>query len=389
MTVAKRMMTLALENSAKVITQAKALEAQGKEIIHLETEDPDFDTPRHIVEAGMQAIKDGFTHYSPTEGLPELREAIARNSHNVRGNETNRDNVVVTPGNKAMVFYVLLTLAEPGVEIIYPNPGESVYESLIKFSGATPVPLKLLEEKGYHPDLDALSGLITDKTRLLILNSPENPCGSALTEQELTAISNLVMQHPGLYVLSDETYKDFLYTGEHYSISSIHGMQERTVIVDGFSMNYAMTGWHLGYGILPDELVPRVIKLANNHISCTATFTQMAGIAALNGPQDAFRAMAAEFSKRRRLITDGLQAIRGIDCPEPEGGIYVFPNIENTGMSSGEFENRALNEAGVALLSGSNFGEFGEGCVRLSYATSQQNINKAIDQLNRFVQSAT
>ena len=387
MIVAARMNDLGTESAFEVLAKARALEAQGKEIIHLEIGEPDFDTPRHIVEAGMKAISDGYTHYGPTAGLPELREAIARNSREVRGTDTDPANVVVTPGAKPIMFYVLLALAEPGVEVIYPNPGFPIYESMIKFCGATPVPMQLLEEKGYHPDLDALAGMITYKTRLIILNSPENPCGSALTKQELETIAAVVKQHPGVYVLADEIYKDIIYTGEHYSISSIPGMQERTIILDGMSKSYAMTGWRMGYGIMPKELVPHVVKLAVNSVSRAASFTQMAAVAALEGPRDEVEAMIAEFGVRRRLITDGLRSITGIKCPEPEGAFYAFPNITATGLTSSEFEERAMNEAGVALLSGSAFGEYGEGYVRLSYANSQENIKKAIDKLDSLVRS--
>ncbi len=387
MTVAARMNDLGTESAFEVLAKARALEAQGKEIIHLEIGEPDFETPRHIVEAGMQAISDGFTHYGPTAGLPELREAIARNSREVRGTDTDPANVVVTPGAKPIMFYVLLALAEPGVEVIYPNPGFPIYESMIKFAGATPVPMQLLEETGYHPDLDALPGLITDKTRLMIINSPENPCGSALTKQELETIAEAVKQHPGLYVLADEIYKDILYTGEHYSISSIPGMQERTIILDGFSKSYAMTGWRMGYGILPEELVPHIVRLAVNSVSCAASFTQKAAVAALEGPRDEVEAMVAEFGIRRRLIADGLRSIPGVNCPEPEGAFYAFPSIKGTGLTSIEFETKAMNEAGVALLSGSAFGEYGEGYVRLSYANSQENIQKAISQLDKMVRS--
>ena len=359
MTVAARMNDLGTESAFEVLAKARALEAEGKEIIHLEIGEPDFETPRHIVEAGMQAISDGFTHYGPTAGLPDLREAIARNSREVRGTNTDPANVVVTPGAKPIMFYVLLALAEPGVEVIYPNPGFPIYES----------------------------GMITDQTRLIILNSPENPCGSALTKQELETIARVVMQHPDLYVLADEIYKDILYTGEHYSISSIPGMQERTIILDGFSKSYAMTGWRTGYGILPEELIPHVVKLAVNSVSCAASFTQKAAVAALEGPRDEVEAMVAEFGIRRRLITDGLRSIPGINCPEPEGAFYAFPSIQETGLTSMEFETRAMNEAGVALLSGSAFGKYGEGYVRLSYANSQDNIQKAISQLDKMVRS--
>ena len=387
MTVAARMNDLGTESAFEVLARARALEARGKEIIHLEIGEPDFETPRHFVEAGMQAISDGFTHYAPTAGLPELREAIARNSREVRGTDTDPANIVVTPGAKPIMFYVLMALAEPGVEVIYPNPGFPIYESMIKFAGATPVPMQLMEETSYHPDIDALPGLITDKTRLMIINSPENPCGSALPREELEKLAGIVMQHPGLYVMADEIYKDILYTGDHYSISSIPGMQERTIILDGFSKSYAMTGWRMGYGILPEELVPHIVKLAVNSVSCAAPFTQKAAVAALEGPRDEVEAMVAEFGIRRRLIADGLQSIPGVNCPEPEGAFYAFPSIKETGLTSIEFETKAMNEAGVALLSGSAFGEYGEGYVRLSYANSQENIQKAISQLDKMVRS--
>ena len=387
MTVAARMNDLGTESAFEVLARARALEAQGKEIIHLEIGEPDFETPKHIVEAGRKAIADGFTHYGPTAGLPQLRESIARNSGEVRGINTDPANVVVTPGAKPIMFYVLLALAEPGIEVIYPNPGFPIYESMIKFCGATPVPMQLLEEKDYHPDLAALPGLITDKTRLIIINSPENPCGSALTKEELETIAGIVKQHPDLYVMADEIYKDILYTGEHYSISSIPGMQEQTIILDGFSKSYAMTGWRMGYGILPEELVPHIVKLAVNSVSCAASFTQMAAVAALEGPKDEVEAMIAEFGIRRRLIADGLRSIPGVNCPEPEGAFYAFPSIKGTGLTSAEFEDRAMNQAGVALLSGSAFGEFGEGYVRLSYANSQDNIKQAIDKLDKMIRA--
>ena len=389
MTVSARMMDLGTETAFEVLAKARALEAQGREIIHLEIGEPDFDTPQHIIVAGVEALRGGFTHYGPTPGLPQLREAIARNSRAVRGLDSDPSQVVVTPGAKPIMFYVLLALAEPGVEIIYPNPGFPIYESMIKFCGATPVPMRLLEETAYHPDLEDLATKITDRTRLIILNSPENPCGSALTKDELETIANLVRKWDGLYVMADEIYKDILYTGEHHSIATFPGMAERTIILDGFSKSYAMTGWRLGYGIMPEELVPHVVKLAVNSVSCAASFSQMAGVAALDGPQDQVREMAAEFALRRRLITDGLRAIPGINCPEPEGAFYVFPSIKGTGIISKDFEDRAMAEAGVALLSGAAFGEFGEGYVRLSYANSQENIKKALENLDRFVRSAT
>ncbi|HEU0020781.1 MAG TPA: pyridoxal phosphate-dependent aminotransferase [Dehalococcoidia bacterium] len=386
MTVASRMMNLGTETAFEVLARARELEAQGQEIIHLEIGEPDFATPKHIVEAGIKALQDGQTHYGPTPGLPQLREAIARNSREVRGIDTDPSHVVVTPGAKPIMFYVILALAEPGVEVIYPNPGFPIYESMIRFCGATPVPMQLLEEKNYHPDLKDLAQKITDRTRLIIINSPENPCGSALSRAETETIANLARQRKDLYVMSDEIYKDILYTGEHHSIASFPEMAERTIILDGFSKSYAMTGWRLGYGIMPQELVPHIIKLAVNSVSCAATFSQLAAVAALDGPQDALQAMSAEFSQRRRLISDGLRRIPGISCPEPEGAFYAFPSIKGTGLTSAEFEKRALREAGVALLSGAAFGQYGEGYVRLSYANSPENIQKALDRLGTFVQ---
>ena len=384
MTLAERMYNLGTETAFEVLAKARALEAQGREIIHLEIGEPDFDTPRHIVEAGIRALQEGYTHYGPTPGLPELREAVARNSREVRGIDTNPGQVVVTPGAKPIMFYVILALAEPGAEVIYPNPGFPIYESMIRFSGATPVPMQLLEEKDYHPDLDDLASKITDRTRLIIVNSPENPCGSALNRDELETIANLARGRD-LYVMADEIYKDILYTGEHFSIAAFPDMAKQTVILDGFSKSYAMTGWRLGYGIMPEELVPHITRLAVNSVSCAASFSQIAAVAALDGPQDDVQAMAAEFAQRRRLITDGLRSIPGINCPEPEGAFYAFPSIRETGLSSAEFEERALNEAGVALLSGSAFGAYGEGYVRLSYANSQENISKALESLREFV----
>ena len=276
MTLASRMMNLGTETAFEVLAKARALEAQGQEIIHLEIGEPDFDTPKHVVAAGIKALQDGQTHYGPTPGLPQLREAIARNSREVRGIDTDPSHVVVTPGAKPIMFYVILALSEPGVEVIYPNPGFPIYESMIRFTGGTPVPMQLFEEKGYHPDLNDLENKITDRTRLLIINSPENPCGSALTKAELQTIADLVKQHKNLYVLADEIYKDILYTGEHFSIATLPDMASRTIILDGFSKSYAMTGWRLGYGIMPEEPVPPITKLAVNSVSCAAHSSHIA-----------------------------------------------------------------------------------------------------------------
>ena len=387
MTVATRMSRLGTESAFEVLARARALEAQGREIIHLEIGEPDFETPAHIVQAGVKALQDGYTHYGPTPGLPELRQAVARNSREVRGIDTHWEQVVVTPGAKPIMFYALLALAEPGAEVIYPNPGFPIYESMIEFSGAKAVPMRLLEERAYHPDLSRLPELVNERTRLLILNSPENPCGSALTRDELETVAEVARSYPDLYVMSDEIYKDILYTGEHHSIAALPGMAHRTIILDGFSKSYAMTGWRLGYGIMPEELVPHISRLATNSVSCAASFSQIAGVAALDGPQDEVQAMAAEFGRRRRLIADGLQAIPGINCPEPEGAFYAFPSIKDTGLTSAEFEQRAMQEAGVAILSGAAFGKYGEGYVRLSYANSPENISKALERLDAMVRA--
>ena len=270
---------------------------------------------------------------------------------------------------------------------INPTYTASEVAKQLSFSGAKAVPMQLLEERGYHPDLSRLPELVNERTRLLIINSPENPCGSALTREELETIADVVRSHPNMYVMSDEIYKDILYSGEHHSIAALPGMVDRTIILDGFSKSYAMTGWRLGYGIMPEELVPHVSRLATNSVSCAASFSQMAGVAALDGPQDAVQEMAAEFARRRRLIADGLQSIPGINCPEPEGAFYAFPSIKETGLSSAEFEDRAMQQAGVALLSGAAFGEFGEGYVRLSYANSPANISRALESLDAMVRA--
>ena len=388
MSVARKMMTLGTETAFEVLAKARALEAQGKEVIHLEIGEPDFNTPAHIVEGGVEALREGFTHYGPTPGLPELREAIARNVASTRGIQVNPDRVVVTPGAKPIMFFAIMALAQRGVEVIYPNPGFPIYESMIRFCGAKPVPMRLLEDKGYHPDLEDLASKITPRTGLVILNSPQNPTGSVMSREEQEAVAGLLRGRDDVYVLSDEIYKDIIYRGEHHSIASLPGMADRTIILDGFSKSYAMTGWRLGYGVLPEALVPHIVRLAVNSVSCAASFSQRAALKAIEGPQDAVQDMVAEFGRRREIIAKGLREIPGIRCPEPEGAFYAFPSIADTGIGSQEFQERALAEAGVALLSGTSFGRFGEGYVRLSYANSQENIRKALERLEAFVAKA-
>ena len=388
MAVARRMMNLGTETAFEVLAKARALEAQGREIIHLEIGEPDFDTPAHIIEEGVEALRQGYTHYGPTPGLPELRESIARNVGETRGVAVSSDQVVVTPGAKPIMFYTILALAQQGVEIIYPNPGFPIFESMIKFCGAKAVPMRLLEEKGYHPDIEDLASKISSRTRLIIINSPQNPTGSVMSQEDLGAIAGLIKGRDDIYVLSDEVYKDIIYQGEHHTIASLPGMIDRTIILDGFSKSYAMTGWRLGYGVFPEPLVSHIVKLAVNSVSCAASFTQRAAIKALEGPQDPVRDMVEEFRRRREIIAEGLRRIPGVVCPEPEGAFYAFPSIKGTGIPSQEFQERALNEAGVALLSGTSFGRFGEGYVRLSYANSQENIKKALERLESFVTKA-
>ena len=385
MPAADRMNNLEMESAFEVLAKAKALEAQGRDIVHLEIGEPDFDTPTHIVEAGIQALREGYTHYGPTAGLPELREAIARNVSLTRGIQVSPEQVVVTPGGKPIIFFTLLALVQPGDEVLYPNPSFPIYESMINFCGAKAVPVRLLEEEGYHLDLEDLASKVSDHTKLIILNSPHNPAGCIMTRGELERVAQLLQGREDILVLSDEIYKDIIYHGGHHSIASLPGMLDRTIILDGFSKSYAMTGWRLGYGIFPQWVLPHIVMLAANSVSCPASFSHRAAIKALEGSQEPVREMVDEFRRRRDLIVEGLRSIPGVTCPEPEGAFYAFPSIKGTGISSNDFQERALNEAGVALLSGASFGKYGEGYIRLSYANSQENIRKALDRLADFV----
>jgi len=381
MKLAERMSRLGTETAFEVLAKARALESQGKEVVHLEIGEPDFDTPVHVVTEGAESLRSGFTHYSPSPGIPELRSAIARFAGAKRGLNFSPDQVVVTPGGKPIMFFVLLALAEEGDEVIYPNPGFPIYESMINFSGARAVPTPLREENRFRLDIDELAGLITSKTRLLILNSPANPTGGVLERADLQRIAALAVEHD-LVVLSDEIYSEILYEGEHVSIAEFPDMAERTIILDGFSKTYAMTGWRLGYGIMPTELVPSISRLVTNSVSCTATAVQRAGVAALAGPQDAVRGMVEEFRRRRDVIVNGLNAIPRIRCAMPAGAFYAFPYVGAVGMDCRKFADYLLYEAGVATLSGTSFGSYGEGYLRLSYANSVENIEKALDRID-------
>ncbi|MGH2559660.1 MAG: pyridoxal phosphate-dependent aminotransferase [Thermomicrobiales bacterium] len=380
MKLATRMERLGTETAFEVLVRAKALEAQGRDVVHLEIGEPDFDTPANVIDAGCDALRSGWTHYGPSGGDPALRQAIADYLHRSRGTSYGPDNVVVTPGGKPIMFFVILALLEAGDEAIYPNPGFPIYESMINFTGATPVPSPLREEKEFALDVEELASLITPRTKLLIINSPGNPTGGVLSRDELQAIAELAVKHD-LMVLADEIYSEVLYEGEHHSIATMPGMAERTIILDGFSKTYAMTGWRLGYGAMPVEFAGQIAKLMVNSVSCTSVAVQRAGVAALTGPQDEVRAMVEAFRRRRDLIVDGLNAIPGISCLRPKGAFYVFPNVSGTGLSSRQFADCLLNEHGVAGLAGTAFGQYGEGYLRLSYANSEENLTKALNRI--------
>lgn len=381
MRLAARMDRILVESAFDVLQRARALEARGRSIIHLEIGEPDFATPAHIVEAGKQALDEGWTHYGPTTGLPELREAIAAHVTRSHGIEANARHVAVVPGGKPMLFFPMLALLEAGDEVIYPNPGFPIYESMIGFLGATPVPLPLIEERGFAIDLDRLRDSLTSRTRMLILNSPQNPTGGVIPEPDIRAIAEMVRDRD-LMVLSDEIYARIIYDGRHpFSIASVPGMQEKTIILDGFSKTYAMTGWRLGYGVMPEWLVDAVSKLMVNSTSCTASFTQRAGIAALGGTQAPIEAMVAQFEERRDQFCAGLNSIPGFRCARPGGAFYAFPNIQGTGKTSRELADFLLEEAGVAGLDGAAFGVYGEGYLRFSYANSLENLMEAVERI--------
>ncbi len=375
---------LGTETAFEILAKAKGLEAQGRDIVHLEIGEPDFDTPAHIREAAKDALNDGFTHYVPSPGLPDVRECIAAHQSERQGYDVDPDSVVITPGAKPIMFFTIMALVEPGDEVVYPNPGFPIYESMIEYMGGTKVPMRLLEENGFNADIETLRATVTDKTKLIVLNSPNNPCGSVIPKDELQEIAKIANEVDAV-VLADEVYKDFYYEGSHESISQFPGMRDRTIILDGLSKSYAMTGWRLGYGVFPEFLVEPISRLVTNSVSCTSAFSQKAVIAALTGPQDSVTEMMDEFRARRTLLIDGLNAIKGISSVTPKGAFYAFPNIRATGMSSSEFADRMLNEAGVALLSGTSFGEFGEGYIRLSFANSQENLKRALDRIEGFL----
>jgi aspartate aminotransferase len=377
----ERMTRIGTESAFEVLTRARALEAQGRNIIHLEIGEPDFDTPKHVIEAGKKALDEGWTHYGPSQGLPESREAIAEYISTARGISVSAANVCVTPGGKPIIFFPMLALLGPGDECIYPNPGFPIYESMIKVTGATPVPVPLIEERGFSFDLQVFRASLTSRTKMVVLNSPQNPTGGMIPAEDIAAIAD-ELRNRDVIVLSDEIYSRIVYGDtKPVSITTLPGMLEKTIILDGFSKTYAMTGWRLGYGVMPSFLVDPVNKLMVNSNSCTASFTQRAGIAALRGPQDAVDVMVREFQRRRDAFCAGLNSIPGWKCAVPGGAFYAFANVKGSGKSSKDVADSLLNDAGVACLNGAGFGQYGEGYVRFSYANSYENLMRAVERI--------
>jgi aspartate/methionine/tyrosine aminotransferase len=374
------MKSLGTETAFEVLAKARALEKQGKDIVHLEIGEPDFDTPKNIKDAAMKALNAGYTHYVPSAGIPELRQAIADYISKTRNLNASPEEVVVTPGGKPIMFYTILALVNPGDEVLYPNPGFPIYESLINFVGAKPVPIPLEEKNDFSLDREYVKKMITKKTKLIIINSPENPTGGVLTREDLKVIADCIANRDDVFVLSDEIYSRIIYEGKHESITAFPGMKEKTILLDGFSKTYAMTGWRLGYGVMRKDIASKFAQLMTNSNSCTSAFTQMAGVEALTGRQNEAERMVNEFKKRREVIVDGLNKIKGITCKKPHGAFYVFPNIEDTGMNCRELGEYLMSN-GVAVLPGTSFGKYGEGYLRLSFANSVENIKKALDRI--------
>ena len=373
-----------IETAFEVLVKARALEAQGKSVVHLEIGEPDFETPPHVIAAAKTALDEGWTHYGPTQGYPDFRQVIATHVSETRGINAGPEHVCVVPGGKPILFFPMMALLDVGDEVIYPNPGFPIYESMIRFLGATPVPMPLVEARGFSFDLNRFKDSLTDKTKMVILNSPQNPTGGVIPAEDIVAIADMVRDRD-LIVLSDEIYSRIYYEEKPASIASLPGMQEKTIILDGFSKIYAMTGWRLGYGVMPTWLVDPVNKLMVNSNSCTASMVQRAGMAALTGPQDAALAMVAEFRKRRDVFIAGLNTIPGFRCPIPQGAFYAFPNIEGTGRTSKQLADELLYEAGVACLNGGSFGQFGNGYIRFSYANSLENLMEAVDRMKKYL----
>lgn len=382
--LASGMARIGTESAFAVMARTRELEAQGHEVVHLQIGEPDFDTPSNIVDAAVEALRSGWTHYGPAAGDPELKEAIAEYIRSSRDAVYRPEQVVVTPGGKPVMFYTILALLEAGDEAIYPDPGFPIYRSMIEYTGATAVPIPLREQKDFRLDVDELGSLVTGRTKLLILNSPANPTGGVLSMGDLEAIAGIAIEND-LVVLADEIYSELVYEGEHQSIAALPEMAERTIILDGFSKTYAMTGWRLGYGLFPEALVEPITTLMVNSMSCTSVAVQRAGLEALTGSQDAVAGFREAFRRRRSLVVDGLNGIPRISCVMPKGAFYAFPNITETGMTSQQVADYLLEEHGVATVAGTSFGDAGEGYIRISYATSEANLEKALARISEAI----
>ncbi|MGA3194315.1 MAG: pyridoxal phosphate-dependent aminotransferase [Terriglobales bacterium] len=382
--LARRMSRLGTETAFEVLNRARALEKQGKDVVHLEIGEPDFDTPANVVEAGVNALRKGWTHYGPAAGLPELRQTIADYVSRTRNVAVASDEVVVVPGGKPIIFFTMLALIDEGDEVIYPNPGFPIYESMINYVGGKAVPIPLREERDFSVDVRELASLISDRTKLIILNSPHNPTGGVLTKRDILGIADAIGDR-NIMVLSDEIYSRLIFEGDDFSVMSVPGFKDRTILLDGFSKTYAMTGWRMGYGVMRADLATQVSRLMTNSNSCTASFTQIAGIEALTGDQASVDKMNAEFKHRRDVFVAGLNKIKGFSCRMPHGAFYVFPNVMKTGWSSKKLADALLEEAGVACLSGTAFGAYGEGYLRFSVANSLENLNKALSRIDGWV----
>ncbi len=385
--VAQRMSLLHTESAFKILAKAKALEAQGKSVIHLEIGQPDFKTPQNIIDAAYKAMNDGYTGYTPTPGLPEVRQAVAEYAAKHKGIVTDMNEVILVPGGKPIMFYTMLMLINPGDEVVYPNPSFPIYESCIKFAGGIPVPIPLTAENDFRVDIEVFKKAITSKTKLVLLNSPSNPTGGILEKEDILAIAQVLRSRPDIMILSDEIYDRLVFDGSAFSIATLPGFKDRTIILDGFSKTYAMTGWRLGYGIMHRDLVKHADMLMVNSNSCSAAFTQIAAIEALKGPQDAVEEMRSAFKERRDWLIGALNEIPGVTCCKPRGAFYAFPNIASFGLKSEEFATRLLDEGGVAAAGGTAFGAYGEGYIRLSYANSLDNLKIAVERIRKFTQT--
>ena len=384
MELSKSLSRLGTETAFEVLAKAKKLEAEGKKIIHLEIGEPDFETPIHIKEAAKKALDDNYTHYGPSPGLMEVREVVAEHQSSVHKKSISPENVVFTPGAKPIMFFTIMSLIDQGDEVIYPNPGFPIYESMINYVGGKPVPMELKEEKGFNADVDSIEESITSRTKLIILNSPNNPCGSVMDSSDMVRIADIAMKND-IVILTDEVYKDLYFEGSHESVFDFEGMEDRVIILDGFSKSYAMTGWRLGYGVFPKQFVEPISRLITNSVSCTSSFGQMAAKAAILGPQDSVVSMKEEFRARRDIVVAGLNDIKGISCINPKGAFYAFPNIKETGYKSQQLSD-ALMQEGVALLPGTSFGKYGEGYLRISFANSRENLREALLKIKNFLE---